>query len=148
MQGLAVHADTIKPNSASSDLLRRVQQAGPCLTCQCPACAKSRAVWLCGAAALRAWRCTGSILHHSLPRAWGKGQLLHPRAKTKQGLGVSGCWGPILHRHSPSPAVRPQCISLCGQQSRWEKEQEEGQEVGIWQKTDLGPANSWKLGEE
>lgn len=56
VQGLAVHADTIKPKSASSDLLRRVQQGGPCLTCQCPGCTKSRqgclAFWGCSTESL------------------------------------------------------------------------------------------------
>lgn len=149
VQGLTVHADTIKPNPAPSDLLHRGQQGGPCFACQCPGCAKPRQ----GCLALRGGRLrgrcsTGRILHHTLPRARGTGQLLHPRAKTWQGLGVLGCWGPILHPHSPSPAMRPQCTPLHGQQSGQEKEQEEGQEADIGQKTGLGPANSWKLGVE
>lgn len=81
------------------------------MACQCPGLAEFRQ----GCLALQgcSTRSPGQRRqqpHHTLPRTRGTGELLHHGAEGEQGLGMSGYWGPILHPHSLSPAVRVQHI--------------------------------------
>lgn len=70
---LAVNTDTMKANPAPRDLLTEHSKGLPHQRPGAPS--PGRAVGLCGAAALRAWR---SILYHTLPGPWGRGTSCIP----------------------------------------------------------------------